>query len=400
MHPQVRRCAQLGDGVELVDGAGVGGAEVGDDGEEAAARAGLGDGRAQRSTRQAPPLVGGDEHDVDVHHPGGGVDRGVGIGSGGEAPPPSRRITPQEAGGVAGRHEGRQVGGRAPADEAPAGALGEPGEVGEPLQRLVLGRDRPGAALPQPAEDARGADDEVEQVGGRRRRGGHVGEVHGCVHGRQACISTSRNSRSASWPPMPSRVIVPSSTSANSRPVARPRWGPCGVQPFDGVADHRLGEQVGGVIPAVHARQVATARCSPGWALAPRRGELGRTALEERLHALGEVGTIEALPHVADRLPLGGAETGVQLGVHLTLHDRHRCRRRRHGEVAYVVLGRRQHLVGGEGPVDESDAGRPRRPSPFEPCTAGRGRGPGRPVARAAMTAPTRRRGRAGRTTW
>ena len=68
-------------------------------------------------------------------------------------------------------------------------------------------------------------------------------------------------------------------------------------------------------------------------------------------------GRLEALPHQLDGVALGRAEAGVQLRVHLPLHDRHRRRRRRCGQVADVVLGGRQHLVGRQRPVDEADAG-------------------------------------------
>ena len=47
--------------------------------------------------------------------------------------------------------------------EHAAGAGGQPGEVGDPAQRLVLGVDRAGALEPRAAVDGRGADDEVEQ---------------------------------------------------------------------------------------------------------------------------------------------------------------------------------------------------------------------------------------------
>ena len=145
-------------------------------------RPGVVECRPQRRAGHAAPLVGRHEDDVDVHHPRRGVHRGVGLAGRGEPPPPARRVTVAQAGVVAGGHERRQVGRRSAADEAAAGAVGEPGEAGQPGERLVLGGDGSGAALPQPAEDARRADDEVEHVGRRRRRGGHVGQVQGRVH--------------------------------------------------------------------------------------------------------------------------------------------------------------------------------------------------------------------------
>ena len=76
MQPQVERAADVGDGVELVDGAEVGRAEVGDDGEQPV-RARLAERGAQGGARHPAPGVRRDEHDVDVHHVGRGVDRGV-----------------------------------------------------------------------------------------------------------------------------------------------------------------------------------------------------------------------------------------------------------------------------------------------------------------------------------
>src|SRR5687768_6964533 len=54
----------------------------------------------------------------------------------------------------------------------------------------------------------------------------------------------------------------------------------------------------------------------------PEPAEAWRPLLQERLHALGEVGSAEALDHQALRLGLGGPEPGVELLVHLPLHDR------------------------------------------------------------------------------
>ena len=167
--------------VELVDGAGVGRAEVGDDGEQPVGAVVVERG-AQRGPGHPAPLVGRDEHHVDVHHPRRGMDRRVGLPGGGEAPTAAGRIAVAGAGVMAGGRQRREVGRRATGDEAAAGAVREPGQAGEPLERLVLGRDRAGAALPEAGEDARRADDEVEQVGGRGRRGRHVTEVHRVVH--------------------------------------------------------------------------------------------------------------------------------------------------------------------------------------------------------------------------
>ena len=69
-----------------------------------------------------------------------------------------------------------------PLTKQPPAPSGNPARPASHCERLVLGGDGAGAALPQPAEDARRADDEVEQVGGRRRRGRHVGQVQRRVH--------------------------------------------------------------------------------------------------------------------------------------------------------------------------------------------------------------------------
>ncbi len=136
---------------------------------------------AQRGAGHPATLVGRHQDDVDVHDVRGGVHRCVGLARGGEAPP-GRPVAATLAGVVAGGDERRQVGRRAAADEAAAGARREPGQPGQPVEGLVLGGDGAGPALPQPAEDARRADDEVEQVGRRRRRGRDVGEVQRRVH--------------------------------------------------------------------------------------------------------------------------------------------------------------------------------------------------------------------------
>ena len=90
----------------------------------------------------------------------------------------------------------------------PAGA-GQPGEVGDPTQRLVLGEDRPATFQPRAGVDARRADDEVEQD--RRPRSERRGRTTGTADGRPRCTpdrARPRRRRSASSPPSPSGVIV------------------------------------------------------------------------------------------------------------------------------------------------------------------------------------------------
>ena len=182
MQPQVVLGADVGDGVELVDGADVGRAEVGDDGEQP----------VDVTTRRAPPAArrrssGRARRAARARRrrPSPGPRRGPRRGS--------RRSWRSASGRRAGRRARRRAWWRAvtsadrlaaepPLTKQPPAPSGKPARLGQPLQRLVLGGDGAGAALPQPAEDARRADDEVEHVGRRRRRGGHVGEVQRRVH--------------------------------------------------------------------------------------------------------------------------------------------------------------------------------------------------------------------------
>ena len=94
--------ADVGGGVELVDRAGVGGAAVGDDGEHAVGP-GLGQCGPQRVAGHPAPLVWWDEHDVDVHHVGRGMDRRVRLACRDELPSAAWRVTQLLAGAEAGR---------------------------------------------------------------------------------------------------------------------------------------------------------------------------------------------------------------------------------------------------------------------------------------------------------
>src|SRR3984957_14763464 len=85
--------------------------------------------------------------------------------------------------------------------------------------------------------------------------------------------------------------------------------------------------------------------------------ELGRPAFDERADALTEVGPAEALQHQLNGLALGGQQPGVHLLVDLPLHDRHRGRGRRGGEIAHVLLGVREHVRARQRAVDQAHRG-------------------------------------------
>ena len=85
------------------------------------------------------------------------------------------------AGRVPGHHQRRQVSGRATRDEAPAGPVGEPGQVGQDAERLVFGGHRPGRLHPRGALEGRAGHDHVEEEGGLGRRGRDEGEEAGAV---------------------------------------------------------------------------------------------------------------------------------------------------------------------------------------------------------------------------
>ncbi len=166
VHPRVQHGTCRGGRREVVDDAGVGRPGRGDDGEQPGpivvrqcAERGL-EGRA----REATDRIGRHRHDVGVHRPRRGGDRGV--GAAGRHDQPARAVH-RPVGSLppapARRDEGAQVAGRAATDEHAAGRRREAGEVGDPAQRLVLGVDGPAALQPRAAVDARRPDDEVEQ---------------------------------------------------------------------------------------------------------------------------------------------------------------------------------------------------------------------------------------------
>ena len=252
MHPHLEIATHVGHGPRLVDGAGVGRAEVGDDGEQSVDAVVVERG-VQRGTGHPAPLVGRDEHDVDVHHPRRGVDRRVRLPGGREAPTTAGWLAMAGAGVMAGGDERGEVGRRATGDEAATGAVREPGHAGEPLERLVLGGDRAGATLPQAGEDARRADDEVEQVGGRRRCGGHMTQVHRMIHrpaGVHQHVAEQRQRLVAADALRADRALERADELIGGPSAPRRVLGH--LQPLDGVADHRVGEQVGPLVPLVH----------------------------------------------------------------------------------------------------------------------------------------------------
>ena len=168
--------------VELVDGAGVRRAEVGDDGE-------------QRRRSPASASVARSAAPVIRPRSSGGtsttstsITRAAAWTEAWVSPVVANRQRPPGGSPGGSRAWWRAVtsaerlAAEPPLTKQPPAPSREAGQAGEPAERLVLGGDRAGAALPQPAEDARRADDEVEQVGRRRRRGGDVGEVQRVVH--------------------------------------------------------------------------------------------------------------------------------------------------------------------------------------------------------------------------
>ena len=198
-------------------------------------------------------LVRGHEHDVDVHHLAEAwTEAWVSAVVANRHRPPVGAPRPF-TGLVPCRDQRRQVGGRPAADEAPAGALGKTGQRRQPGEGLVLGGDRPGAAFPQAAEDARRADHQVEEVGRRRRSGGHVGQVHRVVHrpaGVHQHIAEQRQRGVAA------EALRRDGALQGDRQLVGRAGAPGGVfgglQSLDGVADDRLGEEVGALVPAVH----------------------------------------------------------------------------------------------------------------------------------------------------
>ncbi len=93
-----------------------------------------------------------------------------------------RAAVPLEV-GVARRDERGEVAERPALHEDAAGAGRQVGQLREPGERLVLREDRAGALEPRAAVDRRRRDDEVEEHGRLRRRGGHEGEEARVVDG-------------------------------------------------------------------------------------------------------------------------------------------------------------------------------------------------------------------------
>ena len=99
------------------------------------------------------------------------LDRRVRLLGHADRPAGRARAARGRGGRLAGRDQRRQVADRAARHEHAAGRRRQPGQVGDPAQRLVLGVDRAGALEPRSAVDARRPDDHVE---GRRRLGRRV----------------------------------------------------------------------------------------------------------------------------------------------------------------------------------------------------------------------------------
>ena len=145
----------------------------------------LGELLLQRGTGEPPVGVHRDGEQVDVHHPRGVRDRRVRLGAARHHPATG---SVQPAIGATGRgvvsrgHQSGQVAEGAALHEHPGRRRRQPGEVGQPAQRLVLGVDGAGTLQPRPAVDGRRAHDEVEQRGGLGRRGRDERQVPRVVH--------------------------------------------------------------------------------------------------------------------------------------------------------------------------------------------------------------------------
>ena len=184
VHPQASRRAHVGDPVELVDDTRVRSAAGGHHGEHTVrgVECVVGADRClQRGAGHPAVIVGVYRQHIDVHHAGSGAYRSVYLLS------DSNRVPRRPAAAALGEHlacghQRAEVRCRAAGYEHAAGALGKPGEIGQPTQGLVLRGDRSGACLPVAAEDRRRADDQIEHRRGHRRRRGHVREVHRVVH--------------------------------------------------------------------------------------------------------------------------------------------------------------------------------------------------------------------------
>ena len=225
VQPQPVLGADVGDRVELVDGADVRRAEVGDDGEQAVGA------RLRRASPAARRPSSARGRRAATSTTSTSITRAAACTEAWVSPVVAKR---QRAGGVrdglpgvvARRDERREVGGRAAADEAAAGAGREAGEPGEPLERLVLRRDRPGAALPQPAEDARRARRRGRtcwrpaSARWRRRRGAAASPSAGRRASARRGTASGRGGRRS-----PSGVMQCSSAAASSSAGRAPHVG-------------------------------------------------------------------------------------------------------------------------------------------------------------------------------
>ncbi len=126
--------------------------------------------RRQRVARQPPARVARDLEQLRVHHPAGGRDRGVHRVGGDHRSGVRLRGTSTAADRLASGDQGGEVGRGPTGHEHATRVPGQPGDVGEPAQRLVLGIDRPRRVEPRRCDDARRRDDLVEQDRGRRGR--------------------------------------------------------------------------------------------------------------------------------------------------------------------------------------------------------------------------------------
>ena len=209
-----------------------------------------------------------DPQDVDVHHLGGGDDRGVGLVGGGDPQP--RRALAAALGqvGVAGGDQGRQVADRAAGHETAAGLVGHAGQVGDPAQRLVLGVHRARALEPAAAVDRGGAHHQVEQRGRLGRCGGDEGQIARVVD-RHACVGEhlveDAQRLGAAQPVGGDRLAHGRGQfGGRARTVQRHRVE---SQAVARVGQDRLGEPLGDVGIAMHRGGVDHSRSFPDGAL-------------------------------------------------------------------------------------------------------------------------------------
>ncbi len=161
VQPQPALAAHLGHAGEVVDQADVRRARGRDHGEDAVAPVGV-EGRAQRGAGE-PALRSGHRERPGVHHPQHRRHRRVDLGAAGDARGGGARVP----GARARRVQGGEVAVRAALDEAAARRVRQPGQAGEPAQRLVLRVHRARALQPRAAVDRVHGQQHV----GQRRRG-------------------------------------------------------------------------------------------------------------------------------------------------------------------------------------------------------------------------------------